>query len=185
VWSRSDIPRQHLLALFQMASETVRSQLHTANRAKAELYTSMIAQAASQVQAETREHSPRFLLAREHVQSLRDAGSLSEANVKAFARAGQFDEMTVALSCMCSLPIDLVERAMMHDQVDQIMVIAKSIGLSWDTLVSVLATRAVGGNCSKEELERHRTGFAKLQQKTAMAALRFYGLRMRAMAPSK
>ena len=45
VWSRSDIPRQHLLSLFSTATEEVQKQLETADRKNAQLSRSIVAQA--------------------------------------------------------------------------------------------------------------------------------------------
>jgi uncharacterized protein (DUF2336 family) len=180
VWARSDIPRQHLLTLFVNASEVVRNQLQAADRSKAELYRYMVAQATNQVQTRAREASPTYIAARAYVLSLHQAGALAEEQLNSFAAADKFDEVTIALSLMCNLPIEAVERAVAQGEVDQVLVLAKAVGLSWETVASILMMPANRGNCSKEDLDRHRLTFARLQTKTAKAALQFYGLRVRA-----
>lgn len=180
VWARSDIPRQHLLTLFVNASEVVRNQLQAADRSKAELYRYMVAQATNQVQTQAREASPSYTAARAYVVSLHQTGALSETHLHGFAKANKFDEVTIALALMCRLPIEAVERVVAQGEVDQLLVLAKAIELSWDTVSSILVMPATGKDYSQEALERYRLTFAKLQPKTAKAALQFYGLRVRA-----
>ena len=68
VWSRDDIPRQHLLSLFAIASEAVQKQLAAADRKKVELYRYIIAQANSQIQTKMRESSTHYAAARPYVE---------------------------------------------------------------------------------------------------------------------
>ena len=63
VWSRSDIPRQHLLSLFSTATEEVQKQLETADRKNAQLSRSIVAQARNQIQARMREGSASYAAA--------------------------------------------------------------------------------------------------------------------------
>ncbi len=72
VWSRSDIPRQHLLSLFATASEQVQKQLEAADRKNAQLARSIVAQAKSQIQTQIRESSASFAAAQALVASLHE-----------------------------------------------------------------------------------------------------------------
>ena len=63
VWSRSDIPRQHLLSLFATATEEVQKQLEAADRKNAQLSRSIVAQARNQIQAKMRESSASYAAA--------------------------------------------------------------------------------------------------------------------------
>jgi uncharacterized protein (DUF2336 family) len=74
VWSRPEIPRQHLLRLFDDASETVRRELEAGDRHKARLFRDLVAQASNQIQAETRERSAAYAAARACVQSTARCG---------------------------------------------------------------------------------------------------------------
>jgi uncharacterized protein (DUF2336 family) len=183
VWSRPDIPRQHLLSLFAGASEVVREQLEAADRPKAELYRYMVVEAASQVQTRVRENSARYEAARAHVESLHRSGELAERHLLAFALAGLFDEVTIALSLMCDFPIGQIERAMVHDHADQILVLAKATGLSWETTKAILQMSSPARSGAGRELEAYCASFTKLQPKTARAAMQFYRLRARAVGP--
>jgi uncharacterized protein (DUF2336 family) len=180
VWSRPEIPREYLLKLFETASETVRLKFETADRSKADLVRDMIKQAADQIQTQLRDHSPNFPAARANIELLHKNGQLTEARVCEFAMRGKFDETAEALSLLADLPIGAVERALVHDTGDQILILAKSIDFSWKTTHALLALqggeeeRTVG--VSGEYLDR----FRKLRPETARAAIQFYRLRERA-----
>ncbi len=180
VWARSDIPRQDLLSLFAAASEEVQKQLEAADRQKVQLYRYLVAQAKSRIQMKMRESSPRYAAARDHVESLFRSGSLSEDHLLAFARDEKFDEVTIAMSLMCDLPIGHVERAIIHSEADHLLVLAKAVGLSWETTKAIILMRSPSRKASGAGLEAHCASFGKLQPSTAISAMQFYRLRVRA-----
>ncbi len=180
VWSRSDIPRQHLLSLFAAASEDVQRQLETADRQKVQLYRYLVAQAKTQIQTKMREDSPSYAQARPLVEALHRAGSLNGDTLASFAQDGNFDEVAVALSFLCDLPVGHIERAIVHHRADHLMVLAKAIGLPWETTRAILQMRGPAKPVSPADMESNGSSFAKLQQKTAVSAMHFYRLRARA-----
>jgi uncharacterized protein (DUF2336 family) len=180
VWSRSELSREHLLALFASASEAVRQKLEVIDRAKVALVDGMLRQASDQVQARSREHSPEFAAAQVLVQSLRQSRSLTEDRLCEFIAANKFDEITVALSLLSDLPIGAIERALVHDNYDQVLLIAKFIDLSLDSTRAILVMLAKSKNQSIQELEECLTRFKKLKPETARTAIQFYRLRERA-----
>jgi uncharacterized protein (DUF2336 family) len=182
VWTRADIPRQHLLSLFASASEDVQMQLEAADRQKVQLYRYLVAQAKSQIQTSIRENSASYAQARPFVEELHRTGALDGEMLAKFAQAGKFDEVTVALSLLCDLPVGHVERAIVHHRADHLMVLAKAIGLSWETTRAILRMRGPSRSIGASELEANAQSFAKLQQKTAVSAMNFYRLRARAEA---
>jgi hypothetical protein len=140
----------------------------------------MIKQAADRIQTQLRDHSASFPAARANIEQLHKNGELTEARVCEFASLGKFDETAEALSLLADLPIGAVERALVHDTGDQILILAKSIDFSWKATHALLALQ--GGaeqrpaGVSGEYLER----FKKLRPETARAAIQFYRLRERA-----
>ena len=178
-WMRTDIPRQHLLGLFAAASEEVQKQLEIADRGKVELYRYLIAQAKNKIQTKMREEFSNYDVARRRVERLHAAGQLSEANLLAFAQDGEFDEVTISMSLLCDLPIEQIERAIVEQQTDHLLVLAKAIGLSWETTRAILLMR---NKNSEPSIEANCAMFAKLQAKTAVSAIQFYRLRARAEA---
>ena len=178
VWSRPEVPRQHLLKMFSDASEAVRQELCAAEPGKGQLFNDMVAQASNKIQANARERSPEYAAAFAKIKSLHDARELGETQLAAFANDGQFDETTIALALMCDLPIALTERLMAGDGAEQTIVIARAFGFTWETAKAMLVFQ--GG--SSHELARRQATFAKLKPDTAKKAIGFYRMREQAAA---
>jgi uncharacterized protein (DUF2336 family) len=181
VWARPEIPREYLLTLFEAASETVQRRFEAADRSKADLVHEMIKQAADQLQTSLRDHSSDFAAAMANVEQLHQKGELTEQRLCRFAESGKFDETTAALSLLTGLPVGAIERALVHDTGDQLLVLAKSINLSWKTTRAILAVRSGAGGEFPEYFER----FNRLRPETARAAIQFYRLRERASKSRK
>jgi uncharacterized protein (DUF2336 family) len=184
VWLRPEIPRQHLLRLFAQASEIVRQKLETADRIKGCLLRDVIADAANRVQTVAREGSPVHLAARALILQLHRSGGLDEARLVEFARAGKFDETTIGLSLMADLPIGMVERVVANRRTEQILVLAKAIGLCWESAKALLLLQAGSGGSSTPELDQCAVTFERLHPDMAKKAIQFYRLRERAATPS-
>jgi uncharacterized protein (DUF2336 family) len=180
VWSRPDIPRHDLVKLFVQASEVVRGRLEAADPRRAALIRAAVAEAADAVQATARAGSADHAQAEAHVRSLHSFGLLDEVRLQEFARAGHFDRTAVALGVLCELPVGLVERALGQSEPEQLLVMAKAIDLSWETVKAILTLQAGRGGMAKERLNQCFASFFRLQPKTARAALQFYRLRERA-----
>jgi uncharacterized protein (DUF2336 family) len=177
VWSRPEIPREHLLALFAAASDAVRLELMAADSKKTTLVQDMIKRASDRVQMTIRKQSPVFAAIEAEIKLMSQAGDLTEDALREFAEACRFDHVTVALSLLCNLPIGVIERIFVHDRVDQMLVLARSIGLSWITTKAVLLVWAKIKGASALEIDRYSGSFNKLKPETAQTAIRFYRLR--------
>ena len=182
VWLRPEIPREHLLTLFENASEIVRQKLETIDRDKTTMIRDMVKQASDQIQKQVRERSPDFAAAQAQVQLLHKNGALSEDRLREFAEAGKFNETAVALSLLIDLPIGAIERTLVHERSDQILVLTKSIGLSWKTTRAILLMQAMTKTKgrSTQEFDQCLVNFKKLKPETARTAINFYRLRERA-----
>jgi uncharacterized protein (DUF2336 family) len=181
-WSRPEIPRQHLLKLFADASESVKDRLTKKDPRKAGLILEIVARAASQIQVRTRETSAEFASARSLVQSLHEAGKLGEIQLSEFAGLGKFEETVVALSIMCDVPIGLIERALVHDRSEQVLVLTKAVDLSWTTTKAILLLQAQACK-STHAMDRLFETFTRLKPETARKAVQFYRLRERSVTP--
>jgi uncharacterized protein (DUF2336 family) len=180
VWSRAEVPRQHLLALFAGASESVRARLNAADRAKADVIRDMVAKAAEQFQAESRRHSAEYAAAQAAVHSLYKFGRLSVTKLAEFARAGKFDETIIALSILSNLPVGVVERAFTQDASEQILVLAKAMGLTWDDTRELLLLKSGCNGAAADSIDLCSARFARLKSETALKTIQFYRLRERA-----
>jgi hypothetical protein len=74
---------------------------------------------------------------------------------------------------MSGLPIDAVERAMVQDRSETILIVAKAIGLEWSTARAVLGLRAGKGGMSKHELDQCLAHFTRLKRETARQVVDF------------
>jgi len=184
VWMRPEIPRQHLLKLVLIASAAVQRRLEAADRHSARVFSELVADARDQILAQARERSAQFAATYERLLSEYQQGKLIEADLLAFARARKFDEVTVALSLICELPIGLVERAIVDDRCEQILVIGKAIGAAWETVRAILQLKAESSPGGWHDLDQCALSFARLQPETAKKALQFYRLREQTKAPS-
>ena len=182
IWSRPEIPHEHLLTLFAIASDVVRSRLEAADRSKAALIREMVKRASDEIQKQARARSPEFAAVQARIQQLHQTGALTEDRLREFAKAGSFDATAVGLALLSDLPIGAIERTLVHEHSDQLLVLAKSIDLSWDTTKAILLMQATTKikNSSSYELEHSLSSFNKLKPETARTAIQFYRLRERA-----
>jgi uncharacterized protein (DUF2336 family) len=182
VWSRADVPHHRLLRLFSAASESVRKTLETADRQKVEFIRDIVADVSNEMQTRLRAQSRDYIAARQSVAELRRRGELDESVLENFALGGRFDETAVALSILCDLPIGAVERAMVNERPELVLLLARAIGLSWPTAKAILLLRAGDAGMSPPQREQSLAAFSKLRPETAAKALQFLRLRERALA---
>jgi uncharacterized protein (DUF2336 family) len=180
VWSRPDISRPDLVKLFAQASEIVRARLEAADPRQAALIRSAVREASEAIQAKARSASDAHARALDHVRTPHALGQLDEARLRGFVYEGNFDRTVVALSLMCNLPVGLIERALVQREAEQLLVVAKAIDLSWETVKAILTLQAGRGGLAKDRLDQCFASFFRLQPKTARAALQFYRLREKA-----
>ncbi len=174
VWSRADIPRPDLIRIFVQASEAVRQELEAATPERAEVIRIAVAEATGDIQSLARAGSKMARDARFSVQRLHALGQLNEAALLEIIEAGKFDETAVALSLMCDLPIALVERLLVQNQPQQVIIIAKSFSLSWPVCKALVLLQPGDERYSQERLDQIFASYTRMPVKTARAALEFY-----------
>jgi uncharacterized protein (DUF2336 family) len=174
---RPDIPREHLLRLLVRASHAVQIKLEAAHPSIANMIQSAVAEAATMILDESSTLSRDYVEARAHVELLHSAGRLGENQVAIFAAANQFEETAVALAVLCGLPIEAVDRAMIQDRPDAVLVMGKAIGMSWQTIRAILRMCAGAPGISPGELEQCHTTFSRLKPATARQVIEFQGRR--------
>jgi uncharacterized protein (DUF2336 family) len=170
---RTDIPRDHLLRLLVRASHDVQVKLEAAHPSMANLIQSAVAEAATAILDRTGTSSRDYAEARERVGSLHSAGRLAEEQVADFAKADRFEETAVALALLCGLPIEAVDRALVQDRPDAVLVMGKAIGMSWPTTKSLLRMHAGARGISPGELEECERTFSRLKPEIARQVIEF------------
>jgi uncharacterized protein (DUF2336 family) len=173
VGSRAEIPRHHFLRLLAKASQAVRVKLEDAKQHSAGEVQRAVAVVATEIQKAV-PTSHDYVAACALVSAMKAEGRLRESDIEAFAREKKFEETTAALALLSELPIDAVERAIVHDRVESILIIAKALGLSWNTVKAIMMLRTADkGGLSKYELENYLALFTRLKQETARQVLKF------------
>src|SRR6201999_1759416 len=65
-------------------------------------------------------------------------GNLSEASISSYARSHRLEEVTIGMSLLCSLPGDVVERALMDKNRETLLILCKALDFAWDTTMALL-----------------------------------------------
>ena len=172
---RPDIPRQHLLRLLVRASHDVQLKLEAANPSLANTIQDAVAEAATLILEKTGAVSRDYAASRAHVEALHAAGQLGENDVAAFATANKFEETTAALAVLSRLPVEAVDRAMVQERPETVLLIVKAIGMAWPTAKAILRMRAGVRGISPGELEQCQATFSRLKPATARQVIEFQG----------
>jgi uncharacterized protein (DUF2336 family) len=174
VGSRPDIPAHLFLELLAKASHIVRARLEAAHpQAKREV-RQIVGEVAERIRAEAFDGSADRAAARTLVETLHRSGELDDSMLRAFAKDGRLDETTVALALMCAMSLQFVERAMMQERSETVLVLARAIGLSWSTVKAILLLRAGKRIIAMDEIAQCLASFERLKTATAREIVRFY-----------
>jgi uncharacterized protein (DUF2336 family) len=179
VGARRDLPRPHFLRLLQQASATVRKRLAAEHPAAGGALETVLGEVVGGIRSETRKVSIDHAAALSQVEALHLSGRLGEAEVHGFARGRKFEETAVALSLLCGVEIDVVERALLDEGHEMALIIAKLAGFSSTTAKAILLLRATDRGMSAQDLDQALTSYGRLQIETARRVLGFYRTRIR------
>lgn len=177
VGTRRDIPRHHFLKLLETASASVRSNIVAANPQFTDAVQEAVTEVVDDINLEVRNKSPAHANARTRVKRLKYWKELGEANVHTAARAQNFEQTVMALSTLACCPIEMAERAVLHENPGVVQVVAKAAGCSWPTVKALLLMTAADRNMSRADLDRARENFERLEIRTAKRVLEFYNAR--------
>ena len=180
VGARRDLPRQHFLGLLQQASATVRARLANENPDASGALDTVLGEVVGGIRSETRRGSTDYAAARTLVEARHSAGRLGETDVHGFARERRFEETAVALSLLCGIEIDVVERALLDPGNEIALILAKIAGFSSTTAKAILLLKAADRGMSAQDLEQALVSYSRLQVATARRVFGFYRARLRA-----
>jgi uncharacterized protein (DUF2336 family) len=177
VGTRHDIPRHHFLKLLETASASVCSKMIAANPQFSDVVQGAVAEVTDDINLEVRNNSRDHAIARQKVRRLKYWRELGDANVHAAATAQDFEKAVMALSVLAHCPIEMAERAVLHENPGVVQVIAKAAGCSWATVKALLLMRAADRRMSRSDLDQARENFERLKTRTAKRVLEFYDAR--------
>lgn len=174
---RSDLPRQCFLKLLETASASVRTKLEALDPARTAAIREAIGDIATGMQDETRTVSHQYAIA------ARDGGRrfrvkpATEANVHAPAQTQEFEKTVVALANLGRFPVELVERALLDEGQDMVLILAKAANCSWTTARELLMMYAARRQLTPEDIAQAFERYRKLGQETARKVVKFHEAR--------
>ena len=177
VGARDDLPRHHFLKLLESASAVVRSRLVASNPQAAALIRDTVAEISGHISREVRNASPEHAQAKKAAKKRYKIRQPTEGDVHMRAHAQDFEKTVVALALFGRLPIDLVERALLDERPDMVLILAKAAGCSRTTTKAILLMQAAGRGMSEADMEQALASFERLSTKTAKRVLEFYDRR--------
>lgn len=176
---RKDIPRHHFHALVAAASESVFKKLVASNPAAVAEVQRVLSDITGCPPKADVQVVRDYTRAKAVFDEAQRQGKPVDLVVQNYAKSGMFEETVVALSALCRLPIEAVERVMTDKQGDDdiALILAKAAGLSWQTARSILGLRRGKGGLTAHAIETAYQHFYRLQVATAQRVLRFYQVR--------
>jgi uncharacterized protein (DUF2336 family) len=177
VGSRPEIPFHLFLELLNKASDAVRAKLEKSHpQAKGEVQRA-VTEATERLRDDVLERIRDHAAALAFVESLQRAGQLDDERLRRFAQGGRFAEVVAGLSVMSGLSLSVVDRAMIEERADTIIVIAKSVALSWGTVKALLELHGRNRNLASHAIPQALASFERLKASTAQEIVRFWRLR--------
>jgi hypothetical protein len=181
---RSDLPRQYFLKLLEAASATVRAKLEAAHPHAVVAIRDTVDDVATKMQREVRKTSQAHVAAVREAKRRFNVRPISEASVHGPAHAQDFEKTVVALSRLGVFSVDLVERALLDEGEDMVLLLAKAADCSWTTARELLLMYAANRNLKPDDITLAFERYRKLSQQTARNIVAFYERRLKLRAKS-
>jgi uncharacterized protein (DUF2336 family) len=125
-----------------------------------------------------------FTAAQRAVRALGQAAELNEGALLGFARAYRYEETIATLSAMSGVRISTVDHLMRGDRDDPLLILGKSINISWATVRALMGLRLGQGRMpAPSDIEEARLNFERLVPATAQRVLTFWQTRDPAGVP--
>jgi uncharacterized protein (DUF2336 family) len=179
---RQDIPRQLFQQLIAKASEDVKKRLELERPEMINQITTSVTDVTGELQSKFGPVSRSYFVAKRVVATQHRQGNLNESSISGYARSHKFEEVTIGLSLLCSLPVDVIERALVDRNREMLLVLAKALEFSWATTMSLLFLGAKDHRITAQDLNDLEAEFGRLNVKTSQSVLEFYQSRKNAGA---
>jgi uncharacterized protein (DUF2336 family) len=177
---RNDIPRQLFQQLIAKASDDVKARLERARPAMSEQIHSSVTEVAGELQSKFGPVSRSYFVAKRLVTKQHQLGNLNENSISGYARSQRLEEVTIGLSLLCSLPGDVIERALVDRNREMLLVLAKALDFSWATTMAVLFLGARDHRIVAKDLNRLEDEYRRLNVETSRSVLKLYQSRKNA-----
>ena len=171
---RNDIPRHLFQQLIAKASVEVKKRLEGERPAMVDQIQSSVTEVTGTLQSKFGPVSRSHFVAKRVVVTQHQQGNLNEDSISGYARSHRLDEVTIGLSLLCSLPGDVIERALVDKNREMLLVLAKALDFSWATTMSLLFLGAKDHRITAQDLTDLENEFGRLNVKTSRSVLEFY-----------
>ena len=171
---RKEIPRHMFQQLIAKASDDVKRKLEQQRPDLVAQIQTSVTDVAGALQSKFGPASKSYFAAKRAVAAQHQYGTLSENSILEYARAHKIEEATAGLSLLCSLPADVVERALMDSDREMTLILAKALDFTWETAMSLLFLAAKNHRISAHDLDGRREEFACLDHETSRSVLKLY-----------
>jgi Uncharacterised protein conserved in bacteria (DUF2336) len=179
---RKDIPRKVFQQLIAKASDNVRKRLRHERPDMVDQIQSSVTDVAGALQSKLGPVSRSYFVAKKVVTTQHRQGNLNENSISGYARAHRIEEVTIGLHLLCSLPVDVIERALVDRNRETLLILAKALNFSWDTTMALLFLGAKDHRITANDLKDLEHEFGHLNVETSRSILEFYQSRKNAAA---
>jgi uncharacterized protein (DUF2336 family) len=179
---RKDIPRHLFQQLIAKAADNVKKKLEGEHTDVASQIQSLVTDVTGTLHSKFGPASKSYFNAKRAVARQKQFGDLNENKIFEYAQSHKFLEVTVGLSLLCALPVDVVERALIDKSRETLLILAKAIGFSWETTMSLLFLGAPDHRMLSQDLDGLRREFVGLNIETSKSVLKTYQSRKLAVA---
>jgi uncharacterized protein (DUF2336 family) len=179
---RKDIPRHLFQQLIAKASDNAKKKLERERPEVASQIQAFVTDVTGTLHSKFGPASESYFAAKKAVTKQNRDGNLNENKILEYAQSRKFEEATVGLSLLCSLPVDVVERALIDKSREVVLVLARALGFSWETTMSLLFLGAPDHRIASQHLDDLRREFAGLNAETSRSVLKLYRSRKQAAA---
>lgn len=171
---RDDLPREKFLKLLAKASALVREKLEQSVAQPAEELDDIITRVAERIQSSSVRQSMPWADSRAIVSALKMHGRLGEDEVRAFATAGRFVEVTASLATIARLPVEKIEQMFLNNHVEASLILSKVAGFAWPTARAILEMPRGGAKAPSADIGQCQSNFDKLKLSTAQQVVRLH-----------
>ena len=174
---RAEIPRRLFQQLISRASEEVKRKLEQERPDMIDLIQASVTDVTGSLQSKFGPASRSYFAAKKAIAELHRRGELNEDRVFEYVRSHKSEEAIVALSLLCDLPGEVVERALFASSGDMILILCKALDFRWETAMSLLFFGAKDHCISARALDYKRDEFIRLTNEASRRVLDSYRLR--------
>ncbi len=174
---RNDIPRHLFQQLISKASADVKKRLEHERPEMIDQLQATVTDVTGALQSKLGPVSRSYYVAKRVVSTQHQHGNLNESSIYDYARSHKIDEVTIGLSLLCSLPGDVIERALMDKNREMVLVLTKALGFSWPTTMALLFLGAKDHRITAQDLNDMEREFSRLNLETSRSVLKFYQTR--------